>query len=71
MWEIGISFIPCLKTTPNMPQILTTKTIFIFYVLAYSIRYLLNLEVFNMASWGEDKAEITTIWLLYNRWHSL
>ena len=53
-----------------MPQALTTKKIFIFYVLAYRIRYLLNLEGFKMASWGMDKAEITTIWLLSNRWQS-
>jgi len=47
---------------------LTTKLVFIFKGLVCNNSYLLNLERFNVISRGTDKAEITTIWLLANRY---
>lgn len=47
---------------------LTAKLVFIFKGLFCNNSYLLNLERFNVMPWGTDKAEISTIWLLANRY---
>jgi len=50
-----------------MMQALITKTMFIFYRLAYEISYTFDLVCFSFEYYDVDKAEITTNWLLAKR----
>lgn len=50
---------------------LITKLGFIFEELACYISYLPDLVFIKIELRGLDKVEMTSNWLLYNRWHTL
>lgn len=51
-----------------MLQALTTKMVYIVYRLICFLHYTPVLQRINIEPWDVDKAEITTKWLLYNRY---